>query len=326
LEGARAVANDTDESQVSAVLGSLVAKSIVSIAASNRSMRYRLLDTTRTYALDKLAVHLDANTTARQHALYFLHLLETTAGGNSAEFSSFASMATQFGNVRAALTWCFSEHGDRAIGVALAAASMPLLFELSQLTECQLWAARAIESLDFVNRNIRHDLNLHAALGLAETIVRGNTEEAGSCLTRALRLAEEIDDRPNQLRLIEQLHLYHFRKWNFTVALELAKKGEAIASEDGDPVQLARIQLALGISHHIAGNSVVARSYLEAALLRLPGSEPPAADQLYFDHVNRALITLARILWLQGYPDQANNLARQAITDAFVFGHPVRFP
>jgi predicted ATPase/DNA-binding winged helix-turn-helix (wHTH) protein len=327
LEGARAVAtaNETDESRLSTVLGSLVTKSIVNIATSNGSICYRLLDTTRTYALEKLAAHLDADTTARQHALYILNMLERIASGNSPEFSSFASRAAQFGNVRAALTWCFSERGDRTTGVALAAASMPLFFELSQLRECQLWAMRAIESLDYVDRDIRHDLSLHAALGLVETLVRGNTEEAGSCLTRALRLAEEIGELPDQLRLIEQLHLYHFRRWNFTEALELAKKGEAIASKNGDQVRLARIQLALGISHHIAGNSAVARSYLEAAILHLPGSEPAVADQLYFDHVNRAQITLARILWLQGFSDQAGNLARRAITDALDFNHPVRF-
>jgi predicted ATPase/DNA-binding winged helix-turn-helix (wHTH) protein len=327
LEAARAVAitDETEDSQVSAALGSLVAKSIVHIAASNGLMRYRLLDTTRTYALEKLTARLDGNATAQRHALYLLHLLERTACGDSLEYSSFASMAAQFGNVRAALTWCFSEHGDRTTGVALASASMPLFFEFSQLTECQLWAERGLGSLDYANRNIRHDLNLHAALGLAETLVRGNTDKAGSCLTRALQLAEKINDIPDQLRLIEQLHLYYFRRWNFTAALELARKGQAIASEDRDLMRQGRIQLTLGISHHIAGDSALARSHLEAALLHLPGSEPAATDQLYFHHVNRAQITLARVLWLQGYPDQADSLARQAIIDAMGFNHPVRF-
>jgi predicted ATPase len=60
-------------------------------------------------------------------------------------------------------------------------------------------------------------------------------------------------------------------------------------------------------------------------LVHLPASQPAAADQANIDCVNRAHITLARILWLQGYPDQADNLAKKAITEATAFDHPVRF-
>jgi predicted ATPase len=327
LDGARAVAvaDDTGASEVLDLLGSLVAKSIVTTLTSDRSLRYRLLDTTRTYALEKLAVELDADATARSHALYFLHVLERAEASQLSELSSPVSLAAQFGNVRAALRWCFSESGDRVTGVALAAASMPLFFELSQLTECQLWATRAIESLDQVDLSARHELKLHAALGSAEMLVHGATEAAGSSLTKALRLAEELDDLPDQLRLIEQLHLFHFRSGHLTKALELAQTGEAIASRDGNPDRLARIQLALGISYHIAGNGPLARRYIENALLHVPGPKRVAVDQLHVDHVGRARMTLARLLWLEGCPEQADRLARQAITEAASSEHPVRF-
>jgi predicted ATPase/DNA-binding winged helix-turn-helix (wHTH) protein len=326
LEAARAVAatNESDDMQTMAVLENLIEKSILSVSTSNALTRYRLLDTTRTYALEKLNADFDADAAARRHALYFLQLLEEFGNGTSPKFRNFATIADQFGNIRAALTWCFSERGDRATSVALAAASVPLFLEVSLLTECQLWATRAIEALDPVNANIEHDLSLHSALGLAQMLALGNTDEVGSSLTRALRLAKQIGDRFKQVRLIERLHMYHFRLGNFPEALELARQGEAVAVEDGDPILLAYMQLALGVSYHIAGDGSLARSYLEGALSRLSGSEAAASDQLNFDHLSRARITLARILWLQGSPDQASRLARQALADTIRMDHPVK--
>jgi tetratricopeptide (TPR) repeat protein len=84
------------------------------------------------------------------------------------------------------------------------------------------------------------------------------------------------------------------------------------------------MQLALGVSYHIAGDGNLARSYLEAALSRLSGSEAAPSDQLQLDHLGRARITLARILWLQGLPDQASRLARQALADTIRMDHPVK--
>ncbi|WP_035720446.1 winged helix-turn-helix domain-containing protein [Bradyrhizobium sp. ARR65] len=323
LEAACSVAgsDDADDSQVMAALANLVAKSMLTASATSSSTRYRLLDTTRAYALEKLAASADSQTTARRHACYFLHLLERI-GDQSSE--TLTEAADQFGNIRAALMWCFSERGERAIGVALAVASMPLFLELSLLTECQLWATRAIEALDDGNRNARRELKLRAALGLALMLTKGTTSEVGALFTTALRLAEDVGDVASQLCLVERLHLFHMTAGNFGEALDVAKRGEAAASKANDPVRLAHMQVALGISHHLAGEAALARFYVEAALSRLAVARPGIHGQLSFDYPSRARITLARILWLQGYPDQAVEIARAAVADAIRVGHPVK--
>jgi predicted ATPase len=45
---------------------------------------------------------------------------------------------------RAFLRWSFLEQGDKKVGTALVTASVPLLLELSLLTECRFWMVRAI--------------------------------------------------------------------------------------------------------------------------------------------------------------------------------------
>ena len=113
-----------------------------------------------------------------------------------------SSMADQFGEVRSALAWCFSDRGDRRTGVGLAAAAIPLFFKLSLFTECQLWVTRAIEALHETGGSVRHDLALHAALASARMLT-GQIDELGvGYLDRAVRLAETIGDVAGQIRLI----------------------------------------------------------------------------------------------------------------------------
>ncbi|MCA6106288.1 ATP-binding protein [Bradyrhizobium cenepequi] len=328
LEAARSVAGaeHADDGEVIGAIASLVAKSMLATGKSGASTRYRLLDTARAYALERLAVSADGDATARRHARYFLRLLQGISNNpaGSSEMNGFAAIADQFANIRAALTWCFSEHGDRATGVALAAAAMPFFLKLSLFAECQFWAKRAIEQLEATNHGRKYDLDLHAALGLALLLAKGTTDEVHAFLTRALRIAEEIGDVPSQLRLIERLHVFQMRTGNFSEALALAQRGEAVASDHGDRIRLAHMRIALGVSCHLAGDTPLARSYVESALLQLPGSEPDVDDPLNYDYFSRARITLARILWLQGYPDQAVDTARRAIADTMRIGHPVK--
>ncbi len=79
LEAARAVATgaDLDENGAVSVLGSLVAKSLVSASLGDIT-RYRLLDTTRAYASGKLLEGGESHAIRRRHAAYYFELLDRT--------------------------------------------------------------------------------------------------------------------------------------------------------------------------------------------------------------------------------------------------------
>jgi predicted ATPase len=321
LEAARSVAGteDADNDTIVATLASLVAKSMLTLDTGSQSTLYRVLDTTRAYAQEKLADKAEAGMMARRHASYFLGLLENMGGESNGDVSAIAD---QFGNIRGALTWCFSDQGDRQIGVALTAASVPLLFKLSLLAECQLWVTRAIKALDDTDRSVKHDLALHAALGSARMLT-GQIDEMGvNCLNRALALAEKIDDVPGQIRLIGRLHLLQLLVGSYDDALSTARRGEAIALASDDSVATARMRVLLSISCHYLGNLAASRSYIESALLH-PSLEGDVHSGLTLDYPRRAHITHARILWLQGYPNRATEIARRAISDVIAVSRPI---
>ena len=107
LEAARAVAAGDGmggERVEDAVVG-LVEKSLVAVDSTGSATRYRLLDTTRAYALGKLADSGDAGQVAQFHAAHFCDFLVRVNAGASPLSRAEASAAygDQVGNVRAAL-------------------------------------------------------------------------------------------------------------------------------------------------------------------------------------------------------------------------------
>jgi predicted ATPase/DNA-binding winged helix-turn-helix (wHTH) protein len=324
LEAARAVATGTGLDENVSVLGNLVAKSLVS-ASPGDTTRYRLLDTTRAYASGKLLGCGESHAVRHRHAAYYLELLNRSNAGlaKGSGIGAMAAHGEHLDNVRGALEWSLSERGDISLGIALAAASAPLLVEMSLLTECQRWTEEAVAMLDSASHGSRSELELQAALGLSMMFTRGNTDQARSSLLRALELAEQLDDPHNQLRLLGGLHIFHERIGDFRSALKFAERSEAVAASIGDPVGIAGSHSALGISRHLEGDTISAHAHLEAALVQLPASQRIDTFHLGFDYRNRARIALARTLWLEGFPDRAAMVARQTVEEAETFNHPV---
>jgi predicted ATPase/DNA-binding winged helix-turn-helix (wHTH) protein len=326
LEGARSVAswNDIDENEIVAVVTSLVSKSLIAVAGSDTTVRFRLLDTTRAYAVEKLATYGETDRVARRHASYYLRVLEranANAAGPLEARGSYAAM--HLGNIRSALEWAFSERGDNAVGAALAAASINLFLEMSLLTECHRWTEQAIATQDESIKGSRREVELQSALGLSLMFTRGNTEQVRGALARGLEVAEELGDLHNQLQLLGRLHIFHERIGDYRCALMFARRGEAVALNLADPVGLAEAHSALGISYHLEGNNVGAHSHLKAASAEFPFSKRINTFHFGFDYRNRARIALARTLWLEGYPDKAVRVANETIREADVVNHPV---
>jgi predicted ATPase/DNA-binding winged helix-turn-helix (wHTH) protein len=319
LDAATAVAagDDMDQAQVVDCVAALVAKSLVCVG--DAATRYRLLDTTRAYALAKLVDSGEADATARRHAVYYRYFLER----EEASPSTYGSGAEHLGNVRAALEWSFIECGDSDLASALAAASAHLFIEMSLLSECHCWSARALAMLDESTRGARREMTLQAALGVSLMFTKGNSGQVQAAYMRGLELAEALDDRLNQLRLIGRLHIFHERAGEFHNALVFAQRGEAVAAQIGDPVGIAAAHSMLGISRHLMGDQAVAQAHLEAALAQ-PAASPRITTMYFgFHHRNRARIALARTLWLRGWPDQAVRVARETVEEAAGIGHPV---
>lgn len=304
-------------------LSGLVAKSLVVADVGDAAMPFRLLDTTRAYALEKLDESGERTTVARRHAEYYRDLFERAdaeAGAKSA-----AEWGADYGraidNLRAALDWTFSPNGEPSLGVALTSAAVPLWMHLSLLEECRRRVEQALAAPQSgIARDIRQEMKLYAARGRTALYTgTGGVADVGAAWTAALALAEKLDDAEYQLRSLRGLWFFHNMSGRHGPALTAAERFCALAANQPDPNEQLIGERMIGVSHYYKGQYATARRHLEHVLANYV-EEPNRAHIIRFEYHPRvtARSILARILWLQGLPIQAMRTAEVALEDARV--------
>lgn len=327
IEAALAVVTNeaVDQSAVFGAVDSLVAKSMVATRPAGAMMRYRLLDTTRAYALAMSESQAERSELASRHAAYYRDWLDQT-GAASRILSNGAERAGHFAalnNARAALEWCFGDGGDVGIGIDLAAVAAPVFLAMSLLSECHRWSERALLELDDSTRGTRVEMHFQAAIGVAVMFTHGGWDMARVALHRSLAIAEAVGDPFEELQVLGPLQLFFVRTGDFKTALHHAKRCTAIASTLEDPVAMTIARSLLGMAQHFCGALDEARAELEAALRSTPRAQRTTAVYIGFECRILAGAVLARTLWLQGHRVEAVECARQTIKDAADADHAV---
>src|SRR4029450_13689998 len=119
----------------------LVARSLVVSETSATGNRYRLLETTRSYAREKLAATEDLGELEGRHARYFRDWGARAVDDWIAMSDAYwhARYLPERHNVRAALDWALGPNGDRVTAVALGGMSGPMWSDLSLYGEGHRW-------------------------------------------------------------------------------------------------------------------------------------------------------------------------------------------
>ena len=323
VEAAEAVATDPAATGIDAIdrLADLVAKSLVVADVSGAKPRFRLLDTTRAYVIEKLDESGERERIARSHAAYYRDLFERaekeTAVRPTGEW--LANYAREIDNLRAALDWAYCCDGDTEIGVALTVAAVPLWMRLSLHKECRSRAKQALGTLGTEGTEYpREEMKLHAALGTSTA----EAPEMGAAFTKALEIAERISDTEYQLRALGGLFFFHTASNRHRAALPLAQSFHDLAETGSDLSAQLFGQHIMGLAKHFLGDQISARRNLEQALTRLTAADHER-DVIRFqiDVQMSTLAFLARVLWLQGFLDKAVRTAEISIEEAQTTGH-----
>lgn len=325
LRAASAVAS-TDEvaaAEVVDCVANLVAKSLVTADASGAGVRYRLLETTRAYALEKLVQTGEFDIAARRHAAYYLDLF----AGAEAEAETrptdewLADYAPRLDNVRAALDWAFSPSGDRSLGIGLTISSVPLWFQLSLMEECRGRVERALASIESSPAQ-RSKMRLYAALGASLMYTKGPVPETGAAWTRALELAETLGDVTVQLSALWGLSFYRSISSEHRTELALAQRFCSVAANRVDTADSRVGDRMMGTSLHYLGDQINARQHIERMLARsTPSIDRVRLYRFQFDQVSAARCIYAHVQWLQGFPDQAVRTSQNSVEGAEASGH-----
>jgi predicted ATPase/DNA-binding winged helix-turn-helix (wHTH) protein len=328
LESASAVAASIDipASQVADGVANLVTKSLLSADVSGAIVHYRLLDTTRAYAREKLIASSELDQFTRRHAEYHRDLFDHA----EAEWETrpttewVAVYGDRLADVRAALDWAFSPGGNAAIGVALTVAAVPLWMHLSLTEEWRERVERALASIPpGASQDARRDMRLFAALGPALLLTKGPCQEMSAAWSRALEIAENLNDADYQLRGLWGLFVHRFTNGDYRAAMAVAERFSRLAASTENPTDVLIGGRLIGNALHILGDQTGARQHLERAHERHV-TQPYRSHTIRFlwDHRVVTRSFYARVLWLQGFADEAMQIAERSIDDVQAIDHP----
>ncbi len=342
-------------SDVVGSVANLVAKSLVSVNAQSQSPLYWLLDTTRAYALEKLAESGELEQASRRHAAYYRGLLERA--GAEAETKPLqewlATYGRQIDNVRKALDWAFSTQGnttqgnttqgnttqgnttqgnttlgntilgDVPLGVALTVVALPLWMHFSLMSECRSRVEQALAGLPRgPARDQRLEMQLCHALGAVLLNIDTSVSEMESALNTALAIADALDETDYRLRVLWCLWCHALNRGAFREALTLANRFCDVATKSPDPVDSLTGVRMRGIAFHFLGDQDKARQLIEYMLSRYVAPVHRShIIRFQFDQLITVRCFLIQILWLQGLVDQSAKMNEANIEDAIAFDH-----
>ncbi|MDY7552656.1 transcriptional regulator [Pseudomonas veronii] len=312
------------------VLGSitqLVAKSLLNVEPGDDEMVYRLLDITRTYALEKLSVAAELDTTRERHAARCLALMEQAR--DDWELTATQPWIDRYAplreDIRAALDWGLGDQGTHLLGIRLTVSAMPLWQELSLLGEHGLYVGKALARLaQSPAPNPHLHMALQLALGSFSYHTQGGTPQTIDAFAYARRLAEANNDLSGQLRAVSGHMAVNLCCGNYRQALAQSLHFDQLGPQ-ADPLLDLSAQRLRVLAQHFAGHQALALRNAEQVIQRMAHSGHlnrfTHGFGVQYDQGVASLTILARILWLRGFPERAWRTANQALELALQINH-----
>jgi predicted ATPase/DNA-binding CsgD family transcriptional regulator len=236
----------------------LAEKSMVMVVESSTGpARYRLLETVREYAAEKLASAGQLEATRRRHLDYFLELAETNAQSIRDEARSAQALELDQDNLRAALDWAGVDHPR--LEMRLAATLGRFWFERGHLSEGTQRLTTAL------SRGGDRDSVRASALKWAGSLARIYTgfESAQSLLQDSLAISREVGDEAGEADTLHRLGNLLMGTGTFESAAALHSESLSIYERLNDPFMIAVLHFHHGLLARFRGDNNNARRWLE---------------------------------------------------------------
>ncbi|MGB6205883.1 ATP-binding protein, partial [Mycobacterium sp.] len=231
LEAAQAVAGsgEVERYQVLDQLTLLVDKSLVVADDTGGRTRYRLLETVRQYAQEKLGESGEADAVRRRHRDYhtaMAALLDAPAGSDYEQRLQQAEL--EIDNVRAAFMWS-RENSDIELALALASSLQPLWLARGRIREGLAWFDTTLAEVDAHRPKVTSAVRAGALADRAVLATWAGVADSLEQAQQALAIARDADDPALLARALSAC--------GYTAS---AQKAEAAGSYFAEALGLAR--------------------------------------------------------------------------------------
>jgi predicted ATPase/class 3 adenylate cyclase/DNA-binding CsgD family transcriptional regulator len=264
LDAAQAVAGggDVERYQVLDQLTLLVDKSLVVADDSGRRTRYRLLETVRQYALEKLGDSGEADAVRgchRDHYTAMAAVLDTPARTDYDQRIEQAE--AEVDNLRAAFVWS-REHADHGLALALASSLYPLWFTRGRIREGLAWFDAVLTADDTDHLEVAAAVRAGALADKAVLDAWVTASLSMDQARQAVAIARELDDPALLARTLTACGVvanYYDREVAQTYFAEAIGLARAI----GDRWRLSQILAFQAQGATISGDPLAARAAAE---------------------------------------------------------------
>jgi predicted ATPase len=263
LEAAQAVCGDGLGDEVLDLLAHLVDKSLVAVEVEAEEGRYRLLETIRQYARDKLLVSGEAESVRNRHLEFFVSFAEEAEPKlrSPEQLEWLDRVETEHDNLRVALAWSL-ESGEVTAGLRLAGA----LWLFWDIHSHQSEGLARLEGLlaRTSNRTLARGRALFGA-GLFK-YRQGDYESARTLLQESLSICRELGDKHGSALSLDRLFSVAYSQGDHGEALLFADESLALYQELGDQWGIAHILNGKGEMARLQGDYDAAGGFYEESL------------------------------------------------------------
>jgi predicted ATPase len=307
LEGAEAVGvgGDVDKVDVLELLVQLVEKSLVALEAEGG--RYRLLETVRQYAQERLNDSGEGAEACARHLAFYVALVENARPKvvGPEQGTWLAHLDVERENLLAAHAWCDRTEGGAELGLRLAHAVQRYWFNRGLLGLGYRVTLEALARTEAQERSVNRFRGLYDAAQLG--FFMGRYEEAQGYLEESLAIARGVGDKGRVAASLALLGVACLGHEDLAKARGYLEEALILARELGDKVRLASALNALAELHRTEGKLDTAEPLYEESLVirRERGDREAIAIEL----LNLAVVSIGR-----GSGDRAREALLEALS------------
>jgi predicted ATPase/class 3 adenylate cyclase len=238
------IAEPSDDLETLELLSSLVAKSLlVADVTARAETRYRLLESLREYAAERLAQSAELTATSENHAQYVLRFVRRAAAAlpSAIESQWLDTIAEELANIRAALTWFFGAGNAPQAGAEIVA-SIGFFWYSRRFDEGARWLSAARV------RIAELDARLAATVLLESVRNEPVSDQALELAQRSLEHARRLDDPVVLSKALEFLGQTLINANGYAEAKVHLEESIAQARRTGDSAVPGRPTTLLGVA------------------------------------------------------------------------------
>ena len=292
--------------EVMDLVTALADKSLLVVEQRDERMRYRLLETVRQYAADRLLEGGGGAAARARHRDHFLGLAEEAdAGTRGPEQAAWLDrLEAEHDNLRAALDWCREDGAGAEAGLRLAKAMYRFWRVRGYLAEGRERLAAATGHLGAREHPLERASALRVASGLEQ--VQGNLTAARALAEEALALFESTENARGGAGVLLTLGNVALMQDDLAGARAYYERGLPLYRLMGEQDGVARALGNLGAVMQAQGDLAGARTVCEESLAFFRGKGDA-------ENAARALGSLGEIAYAQGEDTEARARLEEAL-------------